>query len=364
MNRRLIVCSDGTWQDLDNVHPTNVVKMTQAILPIGSDGLDQIIYYDEGVGAKQTKNRWTFLDLPDKFVGGALGSGIDHKIQDAYRFLCLNYQLGDEIYLFGFSRGAYTVRSLAGLIYNSGLPSRENVKKIPDAYELYRDRNPDTEPDGEEANTFRERYGDRVPIKALCCWDTVAELGVPDLWPGINLDKEFNERYNFHDHKLNETIEHAFHAVAVDENRTEFYYTPMEVAQGQSTELCQVWFPGGHGCVGGGSEEDRGLSDGALDWMLNKVSNLGLSVNRQKIAYENHHGVIVHGVQPNYKSSFQLPPCRLGKRVRDIPGYTSFSNEIDSSVKRRWKDPECNYKPENLRERFESELEAWLGQDE
>jgi uncharacterized protein (DUF2235 family) len=245
MKRRLIVCSDGTWQDLDKQHPTNVVKMTQAILPIGSDGMDQIIYYDEGLGTKQINSRESISDLLTKLGGGALGLGIDHKIQDAYRFLCLNYQPGDEIYLFGFSRGAYTVRSLAGLIYNSGLPSREHVKKIPAAYELYRDRdNPAKDPDGPDAVSFRRRHGERVPIKALCCWDTVAALGLPDLFPGLHLDATFNHRYAFHDHKVNKTIEHAFHAVSIDENRKEFYYTPMEVSSIKDTELCQVWFPG------------------------------------------------------------------------------------------------------------------------
>jgi uncharacterized protein (DUF2235 family) len=360
MNRRLIVCSDGTWQDLDNNHPTNVVKMTQAILPIGYDGLDQIIYYDEGVGSKQTNNRWTLLDLPDKYIGGALGAGIDHKIQDAYRFLCLNYQKGDEIFLFGFSRGAYTVRSLAGLIYNSGLPSREHVKKIPEAYELYRDRNPAKEPDGEDAINFRLRFGGQVPIKALCCWDTVAELGVPDLLPGINLDSKFNERYRFHDDKLNKTIEHAFHAVSIDESRREFYYTPMHVDFDQATELSQVWFPGGHGCVGGGSEKDRGLSDGALDWMLKKVTALGLSVDRTHISYENQYGEIVSGVHPDYSIPFEMAAHRLGKRLRDIPKTTNFSDEIDISVKERWKDPTCNYRPQNLQDQFQTELDEWL----
>ena len=152
------------------------------------------------------------------------------------------------------------------------------------------------EPDGADAINFRTRFGDQVPIKALCCWDTVAELGVPDLLPGISLDSKFNERYRFHVYKLNKTIEYAFHAMSIDESRKEFYSTPMQVDFDQATELSQVWFPGGHGCVGGGSEKDRGLSDGALDWMLKKVTALGLSVDRTKISYENQYGEIVSGV--------------------------------------------------------------------
>ena len=208
-------------------------------------------------------------------------SGIDHKIQQAYVFLCLNYLPGDEIFLVGFSRGAYTVRCLAGLIYNSGLPRRQFIRKVPAAYELYRDKSDAKRPSGVEAGEFRRKYGERVPIKALCCYDTVASVGLPDLIPGLQLDAKFNERYQFFDYKLNRTIEHAFHAVAIDENRKVFYYTPMEVDPDQSTKLHQVWFPGGHGCVGGGLLQERGLSDRALEWMLSHMEAIGLAVERE-----------------------------------------------------------------------------------
>lgn len=368
MKRRLIICCDGTWQDLDQKHPTNVVKMTQAILPNGTDladpaiAVDQIIYYDEGLGTKQLNIPDSISDFLTQLGGGALGLGIDHKIQDAYRFLCLNYLPGDEIYLVGFSRGAYTVRSLAGLIYNSGLPRREYVRMIPMAYELYRDRDHDEkDPDGAEAKAFRASYGERVPIKALCCWDTVAELGIPDLFRRVHLDAALNHRYAFHDHKLNKTIQHAFHAVSIDENRKEFYYTPMEVSSAQNTELCQVWFPGGHGCVGGGSESDRGLSDGALAWMLEKVSALGLTVDSTRIAYKGSHGMMVTGLEPNPTIQVKAAPCLLGSRLREIPVATSFTDEVHISAKQRWHDPGCAYKPENLRQRFAADLAAWPG---
>lgn len=188
MNRRLIVCCDGTWQDLFQGYPTNVVKTAQAIVPIAEDGRDQIIHYEEGVGTKQMYSKNSLVDWLTKLGGGGLGLGIDKKIQAAYRFLCLNYTEGDEIYLIGFSRGAYTVRCLAGLIYNSGLPRRKFVRMIPEAYEVYRDRGRETAPKGPAAVSFRNSYGDRVPIKALCCWDTVAALGLPDLLPGVKLD--------------------------------------------------------------------------------------------------------------------------------------------------------------------------------
>ncbi|NER78506.1 MAG: DUF2235 domain-containing protein, partial [Leptolyngbya sp. SIO1D8] len=98
--KRLIVCCDGTWQKLDSAYPTNVVKLAQAIKPLDKMGVQQVVYYDAGVG--------TGGGL-DTLLGGGLGKGIDKNIEDAYLFLCLNYVSGDEIYLFGFSRGAYTV---------------------------------------------------------------------------------------------------------------------------------------------------------------------------------------------------------------------------------------------------------------
>ena len=145
-------------------------------MPTGDDGCDQIVFYAEGVRTGQMNSKRSIVDWPTKLSGGGLGLGIDNKIQAAYRFPCHNYKDGDEIYLFGFSRGSYTVRCPADLIYDSGLPSCKLVRKIPEAYELYRDRSLDTAPKGPAAVHFRNTYGDRMPIKALCCWDTVASF--------------------------------------------------------------------------------------------------------------------------------------------------------------------------------------------
>lgn len=354
--KRIVVCSDGTWQDIDKDYPTNVVKMAQSILPLDSSGIEQIVYYDEGIGTKQIGGKRSIIDELIKLGGGGLGLGIDHKIQDAYMFLCLNYLPGDEIYLFGFSRGAYTVRCLAGLIYNSGLCHRKHMRKIPAAYELYRDRTVSRRPGGADAVSFRNYYGDRVPINALCCWDTVASLGLPDLIPGITLDDTFNERYQFYDNRINQTIKHAFHAVSIDENRKVFYYTPMESER--SGQLSQVWFPGGHGCVGGGSEEERDLSDGPLEWMIKKVAELGLSVDTNNIEYGKVNGETEYGLRPVYSSPFVLAESRLGYRARELPPTTSFA-DLDLSVKKRWKDPNCRYRPECLELKFGTELDTW-----
>lgn len=345
MKSRLIVCCDGTWQDLGQGYPTNVVKMVQAITPLDDskgNPIRQIIYYDEGIGTKQSNAEVT--DTLIKIAGGALGIGMDHKIEDAYRFLCLNYQPEDEIYLFGFSRGAYTVRCLAGLIYNCGLLYREFIRQIPKAYEIYREKqDPNNAPNGKNAIDFRNQYGRRVPIKALCCWDTVASLGIPDIVHSLHLDEKFNERYRFYDSTINPTIEKAFHAVAIDEIRKVFDVTLIRPhsthIRQQKEQVVQVWFPGGHGCVGGGSQEESGLSDGALLWMMEQVEALGLALDKSYIQ---------HGVHPNCSARFdntsKWPFNVAGTAPRQFEGDVSNLHE---SVKNRWTDLNINppYKP-------------------
>ncbi|MEH1865825.1 MAG: DUF2235 domain-containing protein [Nostoc sp.] len=351
MKRRLIVCCDGTWQDLEQKCPTNVVKIAQAIKPVDDNDIDQIIYYGEGLGTKQINTKQSLIDVLTKLGGGALGLGIDHKIQDAYRFLCMNYEPNDEIYLFGFSRGAYTVRCLAGLIYNSSLLPRQFIRKIPEAYELYREKqNPDNAPNGKNAVKFRiDNTGtaEVPPIKALCCWDTVASLGLPDLIPGIQLDKKFNERYRFFDDKVNPSIEKAIHAVAIDEIRKVFDVTLMESSKPE--QVTQHWFPGCHGCVGGGSNEEQGLSDGALLWMMEQVEKLGLALDRSRVKDD---------IKPRYDIPFDNTPkfpFNVGSpNIRKVTGKFS---DLHESVKQRWQDPNCHYQPDNLMQ-FQEQLNS------
>jgi len=354
MKRRLIVCCDGTWQDLAQPYPTNVVSILQAIKPVDDKDIHQIIYYDEGLGTKQMDSKESLVDRLIKLGGGALGLGIDHRIQDAYRFLCINYEKDDEIYLFGFSRGAYTVRCLAGLIYNAGLPHREFIRKIPEAYAIYRDKKDENKhPDGKESVAFRNQYGERVPIKALCCWDTVAEIGFPDLIPGIDLDEKLNEKYRFFDSTINPTVENAIHAVAIDEIRKVFDVTRMEPHHTrEKAQVTQVWFPGGHGCIGGGSKEDRGLSDGALRWMVQQVEPLGLALDEDRVEYGIKPDCRVH-----FNNTLEFPFNLCSPNIREVTG--TFE-DLHESVKKRWQDPTIQppYRPENLM-KFKKELDEW-----
>ncbi len=350
--KRLIVCCDGTWQKLASPYPTNVVKLAQAIKSYGDDQIPQIVFYNEGLG---TGNFF------DRIFGGAFGEGISHVIQNAYRFLCLNYDPKDEIYLFGFSRGAYTVRSLAGLIYNCGLLNRSHIRKTPQAYELYRDRTKETNYNSERAKNFRNQYSQEVDITFLGCWDTVGSLGIPNQSSLLPLDTIVNRQYQFHDTRINRRIKCARHAVAIDEMRKVFYVTPMHKTKGADTDIKQVWFPGTHGCVGGGLSENRHLSDAALEWMITEVTPQGLGIDLTKIE---------DGIKIDPTATFTQPKgiyTDLGLRIRylsDDPNldantiddlgdfeqqkyiYAHF-DDLHESVKKRWSsDP--TYRPSGL----------------
>lgn len=333
--KRLIVCCDGTWNKLANPCPTNVIRIAQSVVPTAQDGTPQIVFYEEGLGTQ-----WY-----DKLPGGAFGWGIDQSIQNAYRFLSLNYEPGDQIYLFGFSRGAYTVRSLAGMIYCSGLLTRHHICEAPKAYSLYRDRA--IKPGSTEAEDFRQQYckrgnDDRVSITLLGCWDTVGALGVPNLLAIIPLENLINAKYRFHDTELNCRIEHALHAIAIDERRAVFDVTPMQKSPKAPNQVVeQVWFPGVHGCVGGGTEAYRGLSDGALLWMMNEINHLGLGLEFDPTR-------IAGGISPDPTVVYHSDPgyYRLAGLIwRTIEGPFETIHE---SAKKRWC-ARSDYRPESLK---------------
>ncbi len=328
--KRLVVCCDGTWQQLASPSPSNIIKLAQTVKPIASDGTPQIVFYDEGIG---TDSQAT------KLMGGVTGLGIDRNIQDGYRFLSLNYVPGDEIYLFGFSRGAYTVRSLAGMIYCSGLQDRSHITKAPEAYELYRNR--DIKPKDRIAADYRDRYGDRVPITLLACFDTVGALGIPGIPAFKQIHEQLNKRYKFHDTTLNKCIQNALHAVAIDEIREIFAVTPMKKnPDAENQRVLEVWFPGEHGCVGGGTEDHKGLSDAALQWMMDSIGHLqlGLSIDPS---------VIPGGIKPDYSCHFKNDPGLFklaGIKLREV---SDRIDDLHESTILRWQSLN-DYRPKNL----------------
>lgn len=327
--KRLVVCCDGTWQQLASSCPSNVTKLAQIVKPIASDKTPQIVFYDEGIG---TDSQAT------KLVGGATGLGIDRNIQDGYRFLSLNYVPGDEIYLFGFSRGAYTVRSLAGMIYCSGLLERSHITKAPDAYELYRNR--DVKPKDQKAVDYRDKYGDRVGITLLACFDTVGALGIPGLPALKKFSEQLNQRYKFHDTTLNSCIQNALHAVAIDEIREIFSVTPMKKnPDAENQRVMEVWFPGEHGCVGGGTEDYKGLSDTTLQWMIDSIGNLGLGLEFDPS--------VIGGINPDYTCLFKNDPGLFklaGIKLREVGDRI---DDLHESTIKRWQNLK-DYRPKNL----------------
>lgn len=359
--KRLIVCCDGTRQSQDNECPTNVLKISQAIKPIAKDkmgkDIPQVIYYDEGIGTVSKKREKEFFQIVKDGIeycgGGWFGWWIDYKIQEAYRFLCLNYLPGDEIYLFGFSRGAYTVRSLAGLINCSGLLKSSDICNMAEAYEIYRIK--DENKQKEKAKKFRQtNAAQQVEIKFLGCWDTVKALGIPDLISWLGIDRWFNEKYEFHNTKLSPIIQNSRHAIAIDEKRKAFDVTIMEPGKGFNQTLEQVWFPGDHGCVGGGDTKTLGLSNAALKWMAEQASQLGLDLSLAKEITD----------KIDSKTSFTSARSMLrfiglgwlGEHNRNITNLKKLGCEIKfhSSVRERWDDPDMDYHPKNLEEFFKS----------
>ncbi len=325
MAKRIVICCDGTWDTPESKNVSNVVKITRAIKPKTTKGMEQIVFYDWGVGTE---------DFVDKIFGGAFGEGIDKNIQDAYRFLVHNYAPGDEVFIFGFSRGAYTARSLIGLVRNSGLLKKVHADLIPKAYQLYRQR---SGPDVKKAKEFRQQYSREIPITFLGVWDSVGALGIP---LGI-FHHENEEKYGFHDTSLSRIIKNAYHALSIDEKRKPFAPAIWKTKPEHSNTE-QAWFAGVHADIGGGYKE-AALSNLALKWMCDKAKNCGLELNNTYLSALLKRNNI-DKLHISYKGvGYKL----LGKYVRPI-GVSNPDETLHPSVMKRHKNK--SYNPSNLRD--------------
>jgi uncharacterized protein (DUF2235 family) len=289
------------------------------------------MFYDRGVGTGRF----------DHLRGGAFGWGIKKKILDAYSFLMINYEPGDELFFLGFSRGAYTVRSIFGLIRNSGLLKLEFAHKLEDAYALYRRRDIASHPDAVESELFRRTYSQEPRAKFMGVFDTVGALGIPV----GGLLKFINKRWSFHDMRLSSWVDNAFQALAIDERRKPFQ--PAIWNQGSNTSgqvLEQVWFAGVHSNVGG-SYPQAGLSDITLLWMIGKAEACGLAIDRNCLATFNNP-------KPNafdeiYNSqTVWYKIAGLGDYIRPMGQETKES--AASSAVDRLENPQSDYHPPNL----------------
>jgi uncharacterized protein (DUF2235 family) len=339
-SRRLVLLFDGTWNKPES--NTNVERLRQLIALRDPAGIEQLINYLPGVGVSPGLTH---------LLGGAFGYGLSDNVIEGYRWLCAVWQPGDDIYLFGFSRGAYTARSLSGLIRKCGLLKRAadgSVAKadISAAYDFYRDVT--TRPDDPAAVAFRASHSTEVDIHFIGVWDTVGSLGIPDTASWFPYARS---RYQFHDTELSKIVKYAYQALALDEHRADFAPTvwtrnPYTLKPGETPtskkleqiEIEQRWFIGSHSDVGGGNDRDGAgrkpdpLPDLPLAWLQRKAIDTGLACSGLLIPVadadmgmpRNSYAEFMYGIYKEFKPPFDRT---LGIGVNE---------KVDDSVWQRW----------------------------
>jgi uncharacterized protein (DUF2235 family) len=331
MTRRIVICADGTWnrpeEDVESDVPTNVLRLARAAAPVDAAGDTQQVFYDWGVGSYHAR-----------ISGGVTGRGIHKNITDAYRYIVQNYASGTELFLFGFSRGAYTVRSLCGLINNCGILRRPDARLIEEAFRLYKRTGAAYKPEGKHSRAFREAHSHPSrEIRFVGAWDTVGALGIPFSVLGL-----FDRTDEFYDTKLGPNVRIARHALAIDERRADFEPTLWEPREG--LDLDQQWFAGVHADIGGGYPPDaQGLrvADIALDWMLEQASAGGLE-------FEPH---LPASLRPDSRAAIHQSRRHIYRLrrtlVRDLDQGDS-PTRLHPSVEARYRQSR-DYRPPNLK---------------
>lgn len=325
--KRIIICADGTWnrpeENLEEDFPTNVLKFARGISPQDEDGIKQVVFYDWGIGSYH-----------DKLGGGAFGAGLEKNVMDGYRFLVHNYEPGDEIFLFGFSRGAYTVRSLCGLLNNCNILKGVESNRIEEAFELY--KNPDYVPMDDYTVNWRNQYA--IPnshiVTFIGVWDTVGAMGLPFSFFGLIKDK-----HRFYDSKLGSNVITARHALSLDERRDDFEPTIWQ--PNENVDLKQVWFAGVHSDVGGGYKHDSdgtSLADIPLSWLMKEAKSKGLNFDHFLHPANLNATATQHD---EYKGLMRF----LGKYKRQIPDYNDIPTFVHSSVKARYENSDYTSTP-------------------
>lgn len=317
MARNITLLFDGTWNNRRT--RTNVTRMRDAIRA----GADQPCFYDEGVGTK-----WY-----NRLSGGAFGRGLSENILEGYAWLSRHHARDDAIFVFGFSRGAYTARSLAGLIRKCGLLNTVSDRNLRAAYDVY--RNKDVHPDAAPAADFRSRHSRETRIRFIGVWDTVGALGIP-----ISQIPFSRDYYQWHDTELSKIVDYACHAVAVDEHRKDFAPTVWTMAKPQNLKVEQRRFAGAHSDIGGG--EGGTLPNLALRWLQDMADEAGLDVQKVAIGHEDFRGPIGDSF-----ADFALGLYRLFRKRHQRAFGAGVNEVVDESVWRRWRaDP--SYRPASL----------------
>ncbi|MEP3656024.1 MAG: DUF2235 domain-containing protein [Litorimonas sp.] len=367
--KRIIICFDGTWNKIDAKEPTNVLMMATGLTPKTAItaksklSVTQIIHYDEGIG---THGGWI-----RRHIDGMFGLGVLKNMQEAYRFLMFNYDPQDEVYVFGFSRGAFTARSFVGLVRSVGIIQRDHVKNVTEGIRLYKKGLKFDDPKMLSFRALHSRHistcgedethrcdlpdylkGSSLPFKFryVGLWDTVESIGFWKIvWASLMKRKQkafVDSDHKYHDHKLNGMITAGRHAVALDERRPHFHSEPWgKVADANDRlgfkdtdpkrPIQEMFFPGNHGSVGGGGDV-RGLSDGAFDWILDGAKEAGLELDTSPTSS-------VFSVLPDYQDSLRnstTPPKKFS--IMNMLAQTRNHkpkglHQLHESVKRRWK---------------------------
>lgn len=285
IRKRVIVCCDGTWQDGIVVDArwkyTNILRLSRALNHEDTrtnPATPQVVFYQTGIGSEH--------NFYSEYIQGATGASLGEKVQEAYGFISQNYQPGDEIFLFGFSRGAYTARMIAAFIGAIGVLDRQDMDHFADIFVAYQKRGKTKDkaavaaldvklapwtahdsPGKKRADSDQDSFS----IKVVGVFDTVGSLGLPEELTGKS--HQMNLIFGFPDHTLGEHVENAFHALALNETRADFNcakfeQTPGGRAKGQVLKQC--WFTGSHSDIGGGWH-DHDLADLTLTWMIAQV---------------------------------------------------------------------------------------------
>ncbi len=325
MTKNIVICCDGTSNQISSTR-TNVLKIC---LAIKKDPEKQIVYYHPGIGTRSPIGTNTKIGTKwNQMLALAFGVGIKADITDAYIYLMNNYNLGDRLFLFGFSRGAYTARALSGMLHLFGLAMRGNDALIPYAVEMLW-RFPHALRAGRQADYFAEADLFKNAVTSSGCsphflglWDTVKSVG----WLSNPIVLPYTQRI------YGNTV--VRHAVAIDERRA--FFRPNLISEKNGTNLKQVWFPGCHADVGGGLPERQGsLSNYALEWITEEAQLVGLQLDPRRLN---------HVLGKGHNSSLSPMPTGPTESLKGLwhlaeaipsKGYNGHTKRMEWSLNRR-----------------------------
>lgn len=376
--KNIIVCADGTGNKGGSSPDSNVYKVYKTVAKHFSgkcdDGIEinkQILFYDNGIGTS-TNKYW-------RAISASIGIGFKNNVCDLYKFLARNYNEGDRIYFFGFSRGASTVRACNGMIAKCGLVKGGNLRnqelndKVEEAYNLYKNHRSNPKA-AEDFKHNKNKTSGAVKIQFLGVWDTVVALGFPKRTDAVEpttyilnkvffvLEKFFDYFFphSFYYYRLTGNVEYACQALAIDDERTAFWpyvWREKDIADDvdDRTEdnVNQVWFAGMHANVGGGYERS-GMASVPLVWLMKQAQKEGLVFAEGAIqdAQNDSHA---HGRMYNSRSGASMLYRYHPREISELCKGRLLGDKIKihRSVIDRLEQRTANYTPGHLPDNFD-----------